>query len=244
MAEPAGDVVRIEPARSRLTIGTDEREMAEISLPGVPRGLALLLLPHGGLTAEAPELMNSLAEHGYESLAVEAGGAGEVVGALLARAREHGWSAEQVGVVGIGEAATTALHAASVFRLGAAVSISLPLTTLAGDPQDDDRLTAAARGMQTPWLCLLGGADPLAPHAAVSSLARAVDELAPVHGVVVSYPAACAGFHCALGDGRAYGASFDAWQRTVEWLNLRVVPRLTPRAQAWRRAHGLAPQLV
>ena len=33
-------------------------------------------------------------------------------------------------------------------------------------------------------------------------------------------------------DGVSYAASYDGWQRTVEWLNARVAPMLTPLANS------------
>lgn len=233
------ELVRIAPDRSQVAVAAGGvLELAEIRLPGVPRGLVLLLLPVGGLEDEAAELMNRLAGHGYESMAIEAHPPPGAIAALLARAAERGWTSEQLGVVGVCEGAELALRTATEQHLGAAVSISPRLTALPAQPQQ------LAQALRTPWLCLVGGSDPDAPRAVARALAGALDEQAPVHGVVVTYPSAGAGFHRELGDGRSYDASYDAWERTVEWLEARVVPRLSPRAAAWRSAHGLAPQLV
>jgi carboxymethylenebutenolidase len=242
--DDAEELVRIEPVRSQLTVGSVEIGMSEIRLPGVPRGMVLLLLPPDGLDDEAPELMNRLAAHGYESMAVEAEAPSGTVKTLFEQAAERGWTTEQLGVVGVREGAELALRAAMELPIGAAVSISPRLTSYSDEPGGPGRLEAMARALRAPWLCLVGGSDPAAPGPVVRSLAAALDEQAPVHGAVVSYPAAGPGFHRELGNGRSYDASYDAWERTVEWLGARVVPRLTPRAAAWRCSRGLAPQLV
>jgi carboxymethylenebutenolidase len=75
--------------------------------------------------------------------------------------------------------------------------------------------------------------------AVAGRLASSLDELSPVYTQLVVYHGVSGGFCRDSAEAVAHAAAFDCWQRIVEWLNLRVVPRLTPLAEAWRRRHPL-----
>lgn len=214
------DVIRIEPTRT--TIGS--LSALEIALPGTPHGIVLLLCDDGALERDATARMNELAEDGYDTLAVEVGT--EVLDAfpgLLRRAAARGWELEQVAVVGIGSGGLAALIAAAHHELAAAVSFSAPLrgTPVPGGP------------LRTPWLGMFGAEDVAAPGDDVRALVKAVDA-SDIFTEVVRYPRVGPDFHARLDDGVNYAASYDGWQRAVEWLNARVAPRLSPLAVAWR----------
>ena len=57
---------------------------------------------------------------------------------------------------------------------------------------------------------------------------------------VVTYPGVGEDFHRRSENGISFAASYDGWQRTVEWLLARVASRLTPLAQAWRDREAAA----
>ncbi|MGH3431817.1 MAG: dienelactone hydrolase family protein [Thermocrispum sp.] len=209
------DVVMIKPTRSAI----GERPVLEIALGGAPRGLVLLLCDDGGLERDATEVMNRLAEHGFESLAAEVG----PLAPLVERATERDWSQEQIGLVGLGAGGLAVLQAAADLRLGAAVSLSP-----AGSLSD-------VGAVVTPWLGLFGAQDPGATADGVRALADRLRAGSDVYTRVVSYPGVGREFYHRSGDGVSYAASYDGWQRTMEWLELRVAPRLTPLAERWRR---------
>ncbi|KRF14741.1 dienelactone hydrolase family protein [Nocardioides sp. Soil796] len=228
------DVIMIDPTRSALDTATGPLPVLEISLPGTPHGVVLLFCDMGTLDRDAATRMNHLAEDGYDTLAVEVGdGVLEVLPVLLQRAAERGWSAEQVAVVGIGTGGRAALTVAAHAELAAAVSFSAPLhgSTPHGSPPHSSPLPD--RPARTPWLGLFGAEDTAAPADRVRTLAATMSS-SDVFTKVVRYPGVGPDFHARLDDGLNYAASYDGWQRTVEWLNARVAPRLSPLAVAWR----------
>jgi carboxymethylenebutenolidase len=182
--------------------------------------------------------MNDLAEHGYESVAADLGpdtaeDDGAALGhlrTLLDRLAARGWDLDQIGVVGYGSGGRAALLAAAAMELGAAVSVRPVLP--AG-------LDARAVGpVRTPWLGLFGALDER-PKGSVAAFDAALAASSPVFTQVVVYPGVTGEF---VHDGLhplTHAAAYDSWQRTVEWLNARVVPRPTPLARAWndRLAH-------
>ncbi|MDQ6522947.1 dienelactone hydrolase family protein [Nocardioides sp. LHD-245] len=221
-------VPRIEPVRSRAELRVGSVPTAEVRLFGLPRGAALLLCERGGLDTQAPELMNALAEHGYESLAVDLAeldlddqGLLTAVHGLLGVLGEQGWSHDQIGVVGYGLGGRAALVAACDLVLGATVSLS-PRAAL----EVDDPL------VRSPWLAMFGEHDPDMPPAAVAELERRAAP-APEYAHLVVYPGVGADFFRASAGSLGHAAAFDSWQRVVEWLNIRVVPRPSPYAERW-----------
>jgi carboxymethylenebutenolidase len=81
---------------------------------------------------------------------------------------------------------------------------------------------------------MFGAEDTHASRQVLSTLVTTLGPQSPVYTELVRYPGVEVGFyrdsHRALG----HAAAFDSWQRIVEWLNARVVPRPTPLAEAWR----------
>lgn len=222
------DVPRIEPVRCILDLSGASLETAEVRLLGLPRGAALLLVDEGGLDTLAPELMNRLAEHGYESLAADlssfrrnGSGTGPAVSALLESLGKRGWRHDQIGVVGYGDGGAAALEAARDLVLGAAVSVS---------PRGI--LDVAEPAVRSPWLGMFGELDEEVPPTSLRSL-QADTWRGPEFSRLVVYPGVSAGFYRATASSLDHAASFDSWQRVVEWLNVRVAPRLSPIAERW-----------
>lgn len=224
---------RIDPVFSELGADRGPLRVAEIRLGGVPRGAVVVLCGTGALERDAPSVLNGLAEHGYESVAADLTPRGDGrsrtaagtdllddVADLLRRLAERGWSPDQTGLVGYGAGGQTALLAAAGFLLAAAVSVS------PSGPWDTPPV-------RTPWLGLFGATDT--PPTAVRSLGERLWSRSPAYTQVVTYPGVAGPFHSHARDALAQAAAFDSWQRTVEWLDLRVSPRPTPLAEAWRK---------
>lgn len=240
------DVVRIKPVRSWVDTDLGRFASSEIRLGGVPRGAVLVLVESAPSAREDAEIMNELAAHGYEAVAADLGsaaldsrdpGAGleQVIGALSARLAARGWSPEQIGLLGYDLGGRAVLAAAIESRYAAAVSVA----------PDQSALPVLARvapyaPVQTPWLGLFGTVDDDRD----AELAGKVIDRSPVHSEIVRYAHVRSDFYRHSGDPLAHAAAFDAWQRTVEWFNLRVAPRLTHQAEAWFRQHGRAESLV
>jgi carboxymethylenebutenolidase len=221
---------RIEPRRDAVDLHVGSMPIAEIRLQGLPRGAALVLCESGGLDTQAADLMNALAEHGYETLAADLSvldlddeGLLDVVKGLLDRLVEQGWHYEQIGGVGYTGGGRATLVAAGSMTLGGAVSISpSPLPN-----------TAAPR-LQTPWLGLFAEGDEATPPDAVRDLRDRLKD-APVFSRLVVYPGVEPTFFRDPPDALGHAAAFDAWQRVVEWFNVRVEPRPSPYAELWAR---------
>ncbi|MFI5880379.1 dienelactone hydrolase family protein [Streptomyces sp. NPDC051554] len=203
-------------------------EVAEIRLGGSPRGVVVVGCEAGGMDRDAADVMNRLAEHGYASIAADLSARGSSdgelvtgVGSLLSTLADQGWSHEQVGVIGYGFGGRVAFLAATAFELGASVSVS-------PRARDSVRTGLAAAAPRTPWLGLFGecGDGALDPTPTELRAAWAA------HTAIVTYPVG--DFYRDSADPAVHAAAFDSWQRTVEWLNLRVAPRPTPLALAWR----------
>lgn len=214
------DLILIEPKR---TVLADELTVLEIHLGGTPRGMIVLLVDDATPQIESVEAMNTLAVEGFESLAVRAGDG--VADPALDRAAARGWEHEQVGVVGIGEGATAALDLARGRRLGAVVSLS---------PVPDVDAVASDPALLTPWLGLFGDEQDQVSPTALRRLRHVLEEGSDVYSQVVAYPGVGVDFHRCSDDGISFAASYDGWQRTVEWLLARVATRPTPLAIAWR----------
>jgi carboxymethylenebutenolidase len=233
------DLVRIEPTRGRVTTSHGEVAVLEIELGGCPRGLVLLLGDTKGLGHEASETMNRLAEHGYETLAacVPARGFGDLVGVLIDRAKNRGWAAEQVAILGVGVGGRGALMAAMAEEVAAAVSVS-PTFGSVSDAVAAEPLPDLVDVLRTPWLGLFGEHDAAVGPEELVELRSVLDARSDVFSRVVRYPGVGRDFHERSADGVSYAASYDGWQRVIEWLDARVAPRLTPLAMAWRDRHA------
>lgn len=214
------DLIMIEPTRESLA---DDVMALEIQLGGAPRGLVVLLTGPDTPDGEVVEVLNTLAAEGFEGLALPA--SPRAVDLALERAHARGWDAEQTGVVGIGAGGTSALELARTRTLGAVVSIS-PAPRL--DVVLDDPV------LRTPWLGLFGSEAGDLDAGELRRLRTALESGSDVFSRVVVYPGVGADFHRRSEDGVSFSASYDGWQRVVEWLLARVAGRLTPLALAWR----------
>ncbi len=235
MSATADDLLRIRPQSLSLATGAGPVDAFEIELGGVPRGLVVLLVDDpAGL--DAFEIMNRFAEHGYETLSVPGGAAAAGWPSVASRATSRGWTAEQTAVVGIGAGGRVALGLAASYGLGAAVSVSPPLTSaLTSADASADGPPEQVGAVRTPWLGLFGEDDPAAPAGQTSRLAARLRAGSDVFTRVVRYPGVGRDFYRENADGLSYAASYDGWQRVLEWLDARVAPRLTPLAEAWRQ---------
>ncbi|WP_068262018.1 dienelactone hydrolase family protein [Janibacter limosus] len=218
--------VRIDPEVSTITVDGASVEVLSLLLGGVPRGAAVVLAGPDGLDGiGAVETMNSLAQHGYESVLVSDDGDVAVVDALVALLAERDWEDEQIGLIGYGQGARTVLEAAAGRAYGAAVSIPRePRQLLVPEP-----ITA----LRTAWLGMVGQGEHRGLPSALAAYRDDLEDRAHEYTRIVGYP----GAEHALRDStrpREHAAAFDAWQRTAEWLNKRVAPRPTPFAQIWR----------
>lgn len=225
--------VRIQPEVTTASIGGVEVRVSALLLGGVPRGAVVVISGPDGLDAmTAVDTMNSLAQHGYESVLAELPDealsddlAREVVHHLVDRMGERGWTHEQTGVVGYGRGARAALVAGSETTFGAAISI----------PRDPRQLLAPERitDLRTPWLGLVGLGPRREPADDLAVYRDEVRIASSEHTSIVGYPGVT---HCLRDstDELEHQAVFDTWQRTAEWLNTHVVPRPTPLAKAWR----------
>jgi carboxymethylenebutenolidase len=219
------------PATRSVTDADVTVPVAEIELGPFPRGVVLLLSPAEDEAATA-QVMNRVAQHGYETLAVDlttVSDASHWVQLMLKRLVDRGWTQEQIGVVGYRAGADLALRTAAACDLGAAVSVDMP-----GSAQLPREIERMLRLSQTPWLGLAAGTQPQTAYADLVSRWRHLDRTAAVHTQFVCYPGVLEGYSIASGNTQAHAAAFDSWQRTVEWLDARVLPRLTPRSEAWR----------
>ncbi len=220
------DVILIQPTRTPLADGV---EALEVRLGGTQRGLIILLTDETTPEVEVFEAMNTFAMEGFESLAVAVSPDIEVL--AEARARMCGWSAEQTGIVGIGAGGTLALDLARRRTFGAAVSIS---------PVPDVAAVAADPVLCTPWLGLFGADAGDVTTSDLVRLQNVLDDGSDVFSRVVVYPGVGVDFHRRTEDGISFSASYDGWQRTVEWLLARVAARLTPLAVSWRERQETA----
>jgi carboxymethylenebutenolidase len=231
---------RIEPKVFDVRSPGGVVRTAEIRLGGVPRGAVLVACDAGEPAGDAAHVMNGLAAHGYVSVAADLfsadatdAGVLEKVSTLLGNLEGQGWSAEQIGVVGYGFGGRVALLAAAEFGVGAALSVS-PAGVAEPLSGGMPAFAEALRPLRAPWLGMFGGRDPGAPPAVVREMGRFLDSRSPVYTELVCYPGVTGSFYRDGPGPVGHAASFDCWQRTVEWLDLRVVPRLTPLAAAWR----------
>lgn len=234
------DVPLITPTYADVSTVRGALRVAQINLPGIPRGAVIVLYGPDGLEDHSVQLMNGLAEHGYESLLANMATLGpeplddesalEALRSLVSHLGEQGWSEEQIGVVGYHFGGRVALRAAEGLRLGAAVSVSPECVSRANDTRP--ALVETARPVDTPWLGLFGE-DEDAPNEAVQRLAERLTNRSPAYTEVVTYSGVSRGFFQESTNALEHAAMFDSWQRTVEWLNRRVVPRKTPYAEIW-----------
>ncbi len=233
--------VWITPRRDRLTTILGTVHIAQVDLDGIPRGAVLVMGADRDFEHEAAPILNDLAVHGYESVAADMTATDgtddaliEVVAELVHHVGTRGWHTEQIGVIGYGRSGRLALLACSHLGLGAAVSIS-PSQLFTSDNHLSPEISELASTVRTPWLGMYGENDPAVTATACIELDRALRHDAPAYTQVVRYPGVGGDFYRRSSESLEIAASYDSWQRTVEWLNLRVAPRLTPLAEAWRQ---------
>jgi carboxymethylenebutenolidase len=235
------NVLRIAPSPGEVSFRGAAIPVADIELGGLPRGAVLILCEEGELGPTAAEIGNRFAEHGYESTTAElaaADGADDsaLAGALdvlLDHLARRGWTPDQVGVLGYGTAGRAALVAAARLPVGAAVTATGSLDDLVGGPSTE------ALPVTAPWLGMFTVAgEPEASR--VRAFGTEVDAVSSAFTRVIEYSHGGGSFYRDSREPWEHAAAFDSWQRTVEWFNLRVVPRPTPLAQAWRARHDAA----
>lgn len=239
-------VVHIAPRHDAVPTAVGPIDVASIHLPGTPRGAVLVLTADTNFEHEAATLLNAFAAAGFEGHAAdvtEVRGTPDklvpVLRTLIDLVGEHGWTREQMGIVGYANGGGLALLASAWFELGAAVSFSLrPWSTGCSDLAR--HIAELAPRIRTSWLYLTGDHDPLLPRSEGRRLEGALLRETSVYTQIVTYPGVGADFYRTSPEVPAIAAAFDAWQRTVEWLELHVVPRLTPAAEAWRRRQAIA----
>jgi carboxymethylenebutenolidase len=234
------EVFRIRPTFGHVVVDDTSIPAADIELGGVPRGAVLILCEPDELESTSDDIGNRFAEHGYESctsdLAAVLGrddSATRAVSALLDYVARRDWSPDQVGVVAYGAAGRAALLAATSLPVGAAVTAA---------PRLDDVVPPNANptAVSVPWLGMFAADAPDQEATRLAAFAAEIGAASPAYTTVLAYPHVSGPFYRDSREPWEHAASFDSWQRTLEWLNLRVAPRLTPLAQAWRASHSAA----
>lgn len=233
--------VRIIPRTSAATVAGVAVEISELLLGGVPRGTALIVASRDPFsdtdavdTMNRVDLMNQLAEQGFESVFVTPAGGwpGDDFGRalidhVLGWASDRGWLPDQIGVLGYDEGARAALLGAAEHELGGAVSV----------PRAGKQLLTPAAALRTPWLGVVGTGSAAELDHQLAAFRDRLRVESSAHTAVVGYRGVD---HC-LSDSTepvVHAAAFDSWQRTVEWLNIHVAPRPTPLALAWQRSRA------
>lgn len=233
--------VWITPDNDRLETVLGTVGIAQVDLGGTPRGAVLVLSADGDVAYDVAVILNELAVHGYESVAADMATVQgtddalvDVVAELVNHIGKRGWQSDQVGVIGYGRGGRLALLASSQLGLGAAVSIS-PSPLFTSDDRISPDISQFAATVRTPWLGMYGANDPALPDTACVEMDRMLRRIAPAYTQIVQYPGVGGNFYRKSNESLELAASYDYWQRTVEWLNQYVVPRPTPLAEAWRR---------
>jgi carboxymethylenebutenolidase len=135
----------------------------------------------------------------------------------IAHLEASGFAAPRIGVVGFCMGGTVSFRAATLARLGAAV-------TFYGGGVAEGRfglpsLIDQAPNLQTPWLGLYGDLDQGIPSHDVEQL-RAAVAAAPLPAEIIRYPDADHGFNC---DDRpaVYNAvaAAQAWAAALDWFD-------------------------
>jgi carboxymethylenebutenolidase len=228
------NTLRIRPASGHVIHDGRSIPTADIELGGVPRGAVLILCEPDALTVTADEVGNRFAEHGYEATIADiaevlTAGDEAIIGAvaaLLQHVSRRDWKPEQVGVVAYGPAGRAALLAARALPIGAAVSAAAHLEDFGAE---DAREVCAA---SVPWLGMVT-LDDRRPGR-IDSFRAATEDASSAYTEVIAYPHVVGAFYHDSREPVEHAAAFDSWQRTLEWLDLRVVPRPTPLALAWQ----------
>ena len=239
-------VVLITPQRDQLAHAGGSVEVAQIALGGVPRGAALVLCSPRQRDGEDALVLNELAMHGYEGIAATVDGTEaldaheSIVERMMERLAQRGWQPGQVGVIAYECPIRPAARLGAGVGFGALVTISPTGLVEDGTDRLAPDLPALVSEIVTPWLIMAGSSDPSAPAGALASLAQVLDERAGKYAQVVRFPGVAGDYYQRSIESLELAASFDYWQRTLEWLNAQVEPRPTPLAQAWRDRHAVS----
>lgn len=227
---------------------------AEVAVPtGRPKGAVLVIQEAFGLTDHIVDVAHRLAAAGWLAVApalfhrqgaptfdygdyaalwpvlqeLDAAGLDADVEAALAHVAAEGVSPEQTGIVGFCMGGGVALHAATRFPLGAAV-------TFYGGGVAEARfglepLVELAPRLRAPWLGLYGDLDTGIPVEQVEAL-RAAAATAPVETELVRYAEAEHGFNCDVRPSHHPEAAADAWARMLAWFDRHLAPVREPTA--------------
>lgn len=228
------DTIKIRPAVTHIVTAHGTSAVSEVHLGGAPRGAVIILGGRHSRRIDSAEIMNALAEHGYESVYAPAPDSSTDHGEespsavtaedLVAHLVQRDWSREQIGVLGFGQAGVAALQAAAEQDYGAAISVCPDAGISA--------TTTWLSDVRTPWLAIFSDLGPL--REAVTDATERQHRSSSAFTQVVEYRGCRPDFYWDPKGSTEYAASFDARQRIVEWLNLRVA-RPTARPAMWRR---------
>lgn len=238
-----------------VTISTPDGDMpAAVAVPDRrPRGAVVVIQEAFGLTDHIVDLTGRLAADGWLAVApalfhrqgaptfdygdyaalmpviqeLTGPGIESDVGATLAHVAAEGIAPEQTGIVGFCMGGAVALHAATRFPLGAAV-------TFYGGGVAEGRfglepLVELAPRLQAPWLGLYGDLDTGIPVEQVEAL-RAAAATAPVETELVRYAEAEHGFNCDARPSHHPEAAADAWARMLAWFDRHLAAPREPTA--------------
>lgn len=228
-----------------VTIETPQGAMpAAIAEPaGEPKGGVVVIQEAFGLTDHIRNVARRLADAGWLAIApalfhrkgspvfdyeegfqklmpvfrtLHVAGIDNDVAAAIGWLGDRGIAEERTGIVGFCMGGTVALHAATAFPLGAAVSFygGGVATGRFGLPP----LIELAPGLRAPWLGLYGDRDTGIPVEDVEDL-RAAASTASVPTEVVRYPDAEHGFNCDDRSSYHAASAADAWSRTLAWFD-------------------------
>jgi hypothetical protein len=207
----AADAIQLDNARSAVLVLHDKQDAPIIS-----------------------SILNRMAEHGYESLAIELSLQAtaedrDVVDQVIAEpvswlSAQRAWTPDQVGIVGIGSSTRLAFRGAHILRDLSFVCIGAKTSDIVWDGHSD---------LQSPCLVLTAAGSDDQGESAPDRPAH----LGTRHGKyceVVRYAGVPPRFYNYSGGNHAiHAAYFDAWQRVFEWLDGQVAPRMPAPMMSW-----------
>jgi carboxymethylenebutenolidase len=228
-----------------VTIDTPDGAMpAAVAEPAdEPRGAVVVVQEAFGLTGHIEDVAQRLADVGWLAVApalfhrsgspvfeygtdfkdllpvfsaLNAEGIAADLEATIGYLSGRGVPSQRIGIVGFCMGGTVALHAATRFPLGAAV-------TFYGGGVAEGRfglapLVEQATALRAPWLGLYGDLDKGIPVEHVEALRQAA-ATAPVDTEVVRYAEADHGFNCDARESYHAESAADAWSRTLAWFD-------------------------
>lgn len=211
MTAESPDPTPMVPQVLTLVTGHGPEHIEQIMGDGPRRGVVVLIEDTHDHRWRI-EVMNALAQRGYESVAVSPHIAhGEWV-TIAEHIAECGWSPEQTGALGVGFGGGVALWLAGEYEFAAALSLSADLQCVG----------RRVKPLRTPWLGLFGDLDGLASVRETDELARQLREVGEVASHVIRYPDVGGEFYRPSSNGLGDAASVDAWQRIFAWLDDQI----------------------